>query len=165
MNRIKKMMTKIENVMSAITFAEAGEFDAAREIINRNRKVLLGIKNADINALRYAVNICRRIDADLDILLITGSENAGYGSELLKRFKSELDKTDIHYEITLKSGDLRKEIVDCTMNRGEILFVVVGSSAEIDLELNKPGSRLSTSLEKLKCPLVVVTGHRMPVAV
>jgi len=164
MNKIKKMMKKIESAMSAVTFAEAGEFETAREIINRNRKVLLGIKTADIDALRYAINISRRIDADLDILFIAGPENADYGTELLKRFKSELDKEDIHYEITRKIGDLRKEIVDYTMKRGEILFVVVGSSSETDIDFHKEERMLSSSWGNLKCPLVVVTQRGLPAA-
>lgn len=165
MTKLKKIMKEIESAMMAVTFAEAGEFETAREIINKNRKVLLGINDADIKALKYSINICQRIDAGLDILFVSEPKRISYAAELLKRFKSELDKEDIYYRITQKSGHLKQEIVDYTMNRSEILFVVVGSSSEIDIDFNKCDNKLSSSWEKLKCPLVVVTDNRMPVAV
>ncbi len=165
MSKLKKMMSKIERAMTAITFAESGEFDTAREIINRNRKVLLGITNADVKALCYAVNICNRVDADLDILFVYGTDRVVPETDVLNFIKSELKSEDINYTITQKIGSLKQELIDYTINRREIIFVVVGSSSEIDVEFNKFENRLSSSWEELKCPLVVVTNSRMPVAV
>lgn len=162
MNKLKKMMSRIENMMSAATFAEAGEFETAREMIRRRKKVLLGITTLDAKALKYAVNICSRLDADLEVLL---AGNEGVDKEILKRLKAELSTESISYTIAQKSGAMKKEIVDYTSDRSDILFVVVGSSSEINQELHKYGSNLSSSFNKIKCPLVVVADRRMPAAV
>ncbi len=35
---MKKLLKKLENTMTAIAFAEAGEFETAREIMNEDKK-------------------------------------------------------------------------------------------------------------------------------
>ncbi|MEW6110176.1 MAG: hypothetical protein AB1632_13580 [Nitrospirota bacterium] len=165
MKRLKKMMRRIEDSMVALTFAEAGEFETAREIINRNRKILLGLRNIDVKSMQYAINICRRINADLDILWVSGEKDYNPSdAETEKKLVCELSKENIMYNIIRGKGSLREEILDYTSGRNEILFVIVGSSSEIDTDFDLRSGKISYSWEKLKCPLVVVGGGRVPVA-
>ena len=46
MNRLNK---KIEDLMSAISFAEAGEFETAREMLKEERRILFAVKNGQID--------------------------------------------------------------------------------------------------------------------
>jgi hypothetical protein len=57
-NKLKKMMKKMEDVLAATSFAEEGESDAARSILNEGRRVLLALKEGriDVKTLKYAVN-------------------------------------------------------------------------------------------------------------
>ena len=67
---------KVEDLMSAISFAEEGEFDTAREMLKEERRVLLAIKenHLDKKTFRYAINTCKRVGADLDILYVSSAE-------------------------------------------------------------------------------------------
>lgn len=59
--------------MSAVTFAEHGEVETARHFLpnkNSNKRVLLGVEEPELNPklLEYALNLCRRVGAKLEIL-------------------------------------------------------------------------------------------------
>lgn len=154
-------MKQIETTLSAVTFAESGEFETAKEILNRNRKVLLGLCNHDDKVLRYAVNTCKRTDADLDILFINKGNPAD--EEALINIRSVLSKEGIHFSIHQKHGDLRQEIIDYTQGRTEIIFVVVGPSTAANTLTGNHENALSSSWGRLQCPLVIVKGSRLPV--
>lgn len=158
MNNLKKIMKQIESSLSAVTFAESGEFETAREIINRNRKVLLGLCNYDEKVLKYAINICRRTDADLDILYACKTKTPA-DEEAFRNIKSFLRKEGIPYNIHQRSGDLRQEILQYTEGRTEVLFVVVGPSTAANALSGNQNKTLSSSWDRLKCPLVVVKGN------
>ncbi|MGB9714963.1 MAG: hypothetical protein ACPL1G_00905 [Thermodesulfovibrionales bacterium] len=150
---LKDLIKKIEDIMTASTFAEAGEFETAREIIKGERRVLLAMREGEVErkALTYALNTCKRIGADMDILYIStidASENP-----ILKEFFSELQREGINYRLFMKTGRLREEIKHYTDSESNIKFVVVESPAA---ERWNREEGLSKILEKIKCPLVVV---------
>lgn len=155
MNKFEKAMRKIEKTMSAISFAEEGEFETARELIKEDRQVLLGIRHGEIEdrTLKYALNTCKRIGAGLDILFVS---SPGATDPALERFISELQKESIKYRLVRKSGCLKQEIIEHTNARKEILFVVIESSDNLDTDCKGSHKRLSESWQNLKCPLVVV---------
>ncbi|MEW6569938.1 MAG: hypothetical protein AB1390_02000 [Nitrospirota bacterium] len=147
------MIKKFEDIMTASTFAEAGEFETAREILKEARRVLLAMREGEVErkALTYALNTCKRIGADIDILylsLTNADENP-----LLKEFFRELQREGITYRLIQKNGRLREEIKKYTDSERSIHFVVVESPA---VERWNREEGLSTILEKIKCPLVVV---------
>lgn len=154
MSRLNK---KIEDVMSAISFAEEGEFETARQMLKEEKRILFAVKNGQIDkkTLRYAINTCKRIGAGLDIMYLS-SDSSKIGLKL-KDFQSGLEKEGIHCRLIKRDGYLRQEIVDYTSSNKEVLFVVIESSDDIEHEHKGNEGRLSESWKNLKCPLVVVT--------
>lgn len=152
---------RFEDIMSAITFAEAGEHASAIEFIKGKGRVLIAIseKVFDRNVLTYALSICRRIKADIEILYL-----ARLGSEPpdLTEFMAAAGKEGIRSSLIRKEGCMKKAILDHTGKRSEILFVVVGSTPELDMECSAGEKTLSEAWKRLTCPLVVVSKGGLP---
>ncbi len=153
MGNLKK---KVEDLMSAVSFAEEGEFETAREFMKEERRVLLAVRRGQLDrkTIRYALNTCKRIGASLDILYIAPSE---VSDPVLEEGFSELEREGINYRLIQKSGCLKQEIIDYTTSKNEILFAVTESSDNLDVDCKGQGKRLSEAWRNLKCPLVVVT--------
>lgn len=152
---MKKLFKSFETAMAAAAFAEAGEFDTAREMLRENRMVLLALtgEKSDINAFRHALNLCKRIHASLEILHVSDKDTG-----LSDTFKSELGKNGVNYEYIHKTGCLKEQILRHTSNNSGTLLVVVESSEKLDLNCaKKPDKALREFWKNLKCPLVVVS--------
>jgi len=150
---LKKLIKKLEDIRAASTFAEAGEFETAKEILKEGRRVLLAVREGEVEqrVLTYAMNTCKRVGADMDILYLSSADPGE--NPTLKQFFSELQNAGINYRLVHKSGRLREEIKKYTDSERSIHFVVVESPA-VDRWNREEG--LSKILEKIKCPLVVV---------
>lgn len=151
MSSLKK---KIEDMMAAISFAEEGEFDTARDLMKEERRVLLALRRGQVDGktFRYALNTCKRIGASLDILYVSSPETS---DPALHQCLSELKEEGIDYKLILKSGCLKQEILEHTKSRKGILFVIIESSESMDKDCNDRDFR--ESWQKLRCPLVVVS--------
>ena len=151
---MKKFLKTFEKTMAAAAFAEAGEFETAREMLNNNRRILLALsgEKSDINAFRHALNLCKRINAALDILHVS-DEKTG----LLNIFKSELHKNGVQYEYIQEDGCIKEQILKHTNNKSGTLLVVVESSEKLDINCRKAKRNLNDFWKNLKCPLVVVS--------
>ncbi len=156
MNKFKRMMGKIEDALAAVSFAEEGEFDAAKEIMKEERRVLLAVRERqmDIKTFKYAVNTSKRVKADLDILYVSSN---GVTDPVMARFLSELQEDGVFYRLVLKGGCLKQAIIDYTNSNREIIFVVIESSDSLDVDCAGKDNRLAESWKNLKCPLVVVS--------
>ncbi len=156
MGKLKKAMKSLESAMMA---ASAGENEAgtARELLKEEHGVLLAIRRGqmDKKTFRYAVNTCKRIGAHLDILYISPTEAR---DPLLEECLSEVMAEGISYRVMRKNGCLKKEIIDYTNKKKEILFAVTESSENLDVDCKGKGKAgmLSEAWQNLKCPLVVV---------
>src|SRR5271169_5207822 len=153
MGKIKETMKSIETAMMAAAFAEEGEAGIARELIKDERRIVLAIKreHMDKKTFRYALNTCKRIGADLDILYISSTDAH---DPLLEECLSELKAEGVNYRLMHKKGSLKQEIIDYTNEKKEILFAVTESTK--NLEVDHKGRGLSEAWHNLKCPLVVV---------
>jgi hypothetical protein len=156
MKKIKGMIGKIEDALAAVSFAEEAEFETAREMLKEERRVLLALRDdrIDEKTLKYALNTCLRVKADLDILYISAKKEV---TALLTHFLPLLEKEGIVYRLVQKSGCLKQAIIDYTASQKEILFVVIESSDSLDVDCTGKGRRLSESWKNLQCPLVVVS--------
>ena len=72
---MKKVKEKLTAALNAMTFAEAGEFDTARAMLQVQRRpqaVLLVAEGdaAQTDSFAYAVNLCKRIKADMEIFAV-----------------------------------------------------------------------------------------------
>jgi hypothetical protein len=154
-------MKKFDDLMSAIAFAEAGDFDHAREFMKGRNSILLAISDMffEVDVMKYALNLSKRIKANIDILYLTRVE--AHLGELDEFMKAAL-KDDISCRLFKKEGCMKKAILDYTAKRREIIFVVVGSTPELEIECKTGEKSLSDAWRRLHCPLVVVTKSDMP---
>lgn len=154
---------QIEALLSAVSFAEEGEFRAATEMLGEGRGVLLALRDGALDArtLKYAFHAAQRIGARLDILSVTPSNNGGpAGDPLFRRFTSELDAAGIRYHVETRTGCVKQEIVEYTRREKDILFVIVESPDSLDAECGKHDTKLADLWRTLRCPLVVVSEAR-----
>ena len=157
--KLKKIMTNVEDALTAATFAEEGQAATARSIMKEGRRVLLALKEGRIDArtLKYALNTSKRIGAELHVLRVTApGNNALTIDPLLSNFESELKAEGIVYRMITRTGCLKQQIIDYTNSEKDILFAVIESPHSLDADCNKKDKTLSELWQKLKCPLVVV---------
>ena len=154
-------MNRFDDLMSAVSFAEAGEHEKAREFLKGRDTVLLAVSErvVDRHVLKYALNLSKRIEAGIDILYLTNSDAT---NPLLEAFMFEARKKGIDCSLVKKEGCMKKAILDYTGKKKEILFVIVGSTPELDIECKTGEKSLSEAWKRLKCPLVVVSKSGMP---
>lgn len=154
MGNLKK---KIEDLMSAITFAEEGEFETARKMLpTEERRVLLAVKGdrMDRKTFRYAVNTCKRIGAKLDILYISAGRDLPAAME---QALAEVKEAGVDFRLEHRTGCLKQQIIDYTDKKKEILFAVTESAEHLEADCKGRGKGLSEAWQNLKCPLVVVS--------
>lgn len=152
----KSFQEKLDDLMSAITFAEAGEHETAREMLGTGSKVLLATKahSKNSNAFKYAINVCKRMGAQLDILYISSVKML---EPSIVGLLSILEKEGIRWRLIQKEGCMKNQIIDHTEKNSGIMFVVTESSEHLDIGCKKSSKTLNEDWENLKCPLVVVS--------
>jgi hypothetical protein len=114
---------RLDTLLMAATFAEAGEFETAKELLAPQRQVLLALKENQVagHALQCAVNLCKRVDAALDVLLVSIGEEASTG------VLNALADAGLPYRLIRGSGALGKEITRYVRSCRSVAFVVVDS--------------------------------------
>lgn len=149
MSGLKK---KFEEWMSAITFAEAGDAEGARELLNR-KKVLLVITGieSDRKSFKYALNTSKRIGAALEVLYLAKGEK-----DLPEQMRSELGREGVEL-IFRKTGCFREKLIDHIGKRKDVLFVVAESRKILNAGCAPEEKELRGAWKKLKCPLVLVS--------
>ncbi|MFN4132019.1 MAG: universal stress protein [Caldimicrobium sp.] len=152
---MKKFYKSFEELIVASSFAEEGEFEAARQILKGKRRVLLVIEERGISqkAMLYAINVCKRTGTGLDILFISqGEEYSKEVEELIQSIKEE--GIDIH--LVMRKGNIREEILKYIKEKKNIDFIVIetGQNFKDEERMND----LAHFWSQVKCPVVWVEG-------
>jgi hypothetical protein len=152
---------RFDELMSAATFAQAGEHEEALRMMRGKDSVLLAISDVyfDTTVFSYALNICKRTEASLVILYLTRAE---LHKNEIHEFMAKASCEGIACTVTKKDGCMKQAILDYTTKNRAILFVVIGTTPELDIECKTGEKSLSEAWKKLKCPLVLVAKGDMP---
>ncbi len=145
--------------MCAAAFAEAGEYETARQLAQqdsgqgeRGKKVLLGTgtHSLSMEIFRHAMNLCRRAGATLEILY-AGSAPLTIGPDCDSSMLAEMG---IDCRSIKSSDDLEKELLDSTSKRSDIVFVLLYALSPQGRTVQKrQWRRLATRLHR---PVVVM---------
>lgn len=148
---------KLEGLFSAASFAEAGEFDTARDMLDgdRGRKVLLVLtgRETDVKSLKYAFSIAARTQAGLEILAAAD----GGTVEFLRLCEEEARDQGVALKVTKKSGCIKEAVIKYARNRRDLVCVVVESTEALNADCTGEQKRLAGVWEKLGCPLALVS--------
>lgn len=156
------MNTKInlfDKLNSALAFAEEGDFETARSYLKApEKKVLLAYKQGavDKRPLEYAINVCKRVGAQLEILYIatSGSGEDIYENDLV-RFSHEALKQGVENHIVTQKGCIKEEVIKYLRSHAEVVFVVADKSYQMDRDCE--GKIWPDLLKAMDCPLVLVS--------
>lgn len=146
-----------EDHMSAASFAEAGDFDSAREMLSRRKRILLVLtgRELDEKSFQYAVNMAQRTDADIEALVTVRGKGV---DEMLDSFaeRSAADNTSFKV-VRKKKGCIKDAVIKHTRRRRDFLCVVIESADSLDMECPDNNRKLEGVWGKLGCPLAVVS--------
>lgn len=147
---------KFEDIMSAAAFAKGGEAEAARQLLRGKEKALLVItgRESDRKAFQYALSICKRIGANLEVLDVSAS---GRANPLLEEFRKEAQEQSMSLGVVQKDGCIREAVISHTKRRRDIQFVVAESMNVLDIDCAQEERKLRNVWKRLACPLVLVS--------
>jgi hypothetical protein len=147
---------KLEDLMTAASFAEAGEPDTAREMLGSRKKVLLVLtgRQSDAKSFKYALNMAKRNNADIEVLM-TGASKAA--EQTLNLFARQMQSEAVGLTISRKSGCVKESIINHTKKRSDILCVVVESAELLDINCSHKHKKLERVWRELSCPLALVS--------
>jgi len=169
MKRLGNILKKFEAAMTSAAFAEAGEFDIARQMIQAgktaNKKVLLGTEGGEVNPqlFRYALDLCRRLGGNLEILQVLPGPDAAPGGQpdldtvgqIPAAFRQKLRNMGVFYRIIFARDVFAKEIVRYADKRRDIICVVLGAPRAHDIGRQAGALRKQSSIfKRLGCPVV-----------
>lgn len=146
---------KLEDLFSAASFAEAGEFETARDMLGGGRKVLLVLtgRETDVKSLKYAFSIASRTQAGLEVLAATDGGTA----EVLRLCEEEARRQGVTLKVTRKSGCIKEAVIKYAKDRRDLVCVVIESTEALNADCSSEQKRLTGVWEKLGCPLTLVS--------
>ena len=147
---------KLEDMFSAAAFAEEGAPEAAREIMEGRKKVLLVLtgRPADARSQKHALNMALRNSADIEALVTCDPEA---GDETVRSLKEEIHDQPVGLTVFHKGGCIREAIISQTRKRSDILCVVIESEEILDIECTHKHKKLNGVWQELTCPLSLVS--------
>lgn len=130
---------KIEDAFMAAAFAEAGEYEFAQHLLdagkNSHKKVLLSTDCPIITVkiLSHALNLCKRLGGSLEVYQFISTAEASdtspgaekNGVKRLQVLQKKLSGLGITYEYAIKDTSLRDELAVISVNRRDIMAVIV----------------------------------------
>ena len=153
MNRISK---KLEDMLSAASFAESGDFETARELLAGDKKVLLVLtgRETDTKSLSYALNIAQRTDASLELLTTSANQAV---AEIVALTEREAVETGIPLKIAKVKGCVKEALFAHMKKQRNIICVVIESTEALKTDCTRDEKSLDGIWEKLGCPLALVS--------
>jgi hypothetical protein len=149
---MRGIMKQLENTLSASAFAEAGEYETARQLIKTDQRVLLVLTGTigDAKSLKYAENFCERMKAKLEVIC-----SAGMRDSIEVSLRSIREK-GIEYTVAETDACLKQAIVDITLANKDIRYVVVNSFSDLEVGCSGDLNTKTDVRDMVRCPLVVV---------
>lgn len=143
---MRKKTTSFNNLMTAVSFAESGEFDTVSSLLKESKHVLLVYREGQVQekTLHYALSVCQRIGAGLEILYVSGS---GKPEAALQRLLGKLKQDQTPHQLVHASGALYEVLVRHVKAQTAVTCAVLSSSDSLNI-----ADQWST----VGCPLVVV---------
>jgi len=175
------LIQRVEDHMAAAAFAEAGEFDSALEMLHQARhprSVLLVLdgRQAESEAFTYAVNLCKRISAGIELLAFptnTEKEMSTEGSsgkldlpqgahERLEVLWRIAEQHGVSCGLSVEPGNAGEDLFDYVLRHKEIAAVILGSLGKLQISGDKFSLQqaLERIAERLSIPLVTVLKKR-----
>lgn len=147
---------KIEDLLAAATFAQAGEFETARELAAGQKRILLALTGSagDRKAFGHALGMADRTAAGLE-LLVTADDSAT--RELVEEATAELRCRQVSFRLVRRKGCVRELLLNRTRKGGNIICVVIESSAALDADCREQEKQLKGFTRALGCPLTLVS--------
>ena len=124
--------------------------------LESEKKVLLAVRENGIDQrlLTAAFNLCKRMDAGLEILAIVTGEAL---PQQLEDLSATLREEGLHFNLTRKPALRRRDIVDYANTHECVSAVVIDS---LDGWETLAQDRSSDPWKKLECPLITATPRK-----
>jgi hypothetical protein len=160
------VMKKLESHFMAATFAEAGDFETARQILpdyKRTQTVLLAIEGEHPTkaSFDYAFKLCKRVNASLDILQLRTEKyaDANSPSESLSTLLPRLEKEGISYKIIVKTAGVKESLFDYVRVHKDVVTAILDSPRVPNRETESTywNEAFGNIADKLSVPLVTVS--------
>lgn len=151
-----RIFRKLEDWFAAVAFAEAGEFETAIELAAGQKRIVLALTGSagDRKAFEHALSMATRTAAGLE-MLVTADDSAT--RELLAEAIAELRRCAVGYRLVRRKGCVRKLLLERTKKGGNIISVVIESSAALDADCREQEKQLKGFTRALGCPLTLVS--------
>ncbi len=167
-------LQRLRNHMAAVAYAEAGEYQSAKELLEpvpRSKAVLLVIEGEapDAASSSHALSLCARTGGDLDVLqvipLIGGeSHDERLRDEMTHAFGPlaslvrQAHEARVPIKITVRQGEVSEKLFDYAKRHKEVAMVILDSPrVRAGLSKDKVWARFVESIsQQLSLPLVTV---------
>jgi len=175
MGRIQDFLHKLEQTMAAAAFAEAGEHESARQFLNdfknARKKVLLGTDHLepDLKIVNYALSLCQRMGAGLEIFHVVPSALCGKGvgpgasvaeDPAFAAFNKKMATLGVAYQPVCSDRGLVREISDHVATHRQIMCVVVSPAHAAETSQTKrDGRTIGGWFQELSCPVLFYSNY------
>lgn len=180
--KARGFLESLRKHMSAIAYAESGEYDTARDLMTSARphsSILLVIEGASpaASTFDYALHLCRRTKSQLDILQVVEMAKGDDGYAGLRRALSEVSENivglmkkvedgNVPVKVTIRLGDVNQKLINYAKRHNEVSMVILDSPKMRGVsEHDRTWKKMIQDLaQKLSVPLITVGSRELACA-